>query len=64
MSHFRAIYDVHFGFVWRALRRLGVRAEDAGDSAQVVFLVAFARLNDFEGRSKLDTFRAAGKRTV
>ncbi len=53
---FRAIYDAHFGFVWRTLRRFGVREEDAGDLVQAVFLVAFARLDDFEGRSKLDTW--------
>ena len=53
---FRAIYDAHVGFVWKALRRLGVSEMDAADHAQAVFLVAHARLSSFEGRSKLDTW--------
>lgn len=34
----------HYGFVWRLLRRLGLREGDADDSAQQVFLVAVDRL--------------------
>jgi len=37
---FRAIYDAHFDFVWRSLRRLGVREPDALDLTQKVFLTA------------------------
>lgn len=35
----------HYGFVWRLLRRLGLREGDADDAAQQVFLVAVARLD-------------------
>jgi RNA polymerase sigma-70 factor, ECF subfamily len=34
----------HYGFVWRLLRRLGLREGDADDAAQQVFLVAVNRL--------------------
>ncbi len=61
---FRAIYDAHYGFVWKTLRRLGVGEMDAADHAQAVFLVAHARLSSFEGRSKLDTWLFAICRRV
>lgn len=35
----------HYDFVWRSLRRLGVRDGDADDSAQQVFLVAARKLD-------------------
>jgi RNA polymerase sigma-70 factor (ECF subfamily) len=55
-ADFRAVYDAHFDFVWRSLRRLGVREPDATDQAQKVFLVAHAKLSTFEGRSRLKTW--------
>jgi len=39
--------------VWRVLRHLGVRDADLEDVAQDVFMVAFRRLEDFEGRSSV-----------
>jgi RNA polymerase sigma-70 factor (ECF subfamily) len=53
---FRAIYDGHFDFVWRSLRRLGVHEADAKDLTQKVFLTVHLRLADFEGRSELRTW--------
>lgn len=50
---FRAVYDEHFDFVWRSLRRLGVREADAMDATQAVFLTVHLRLPTFEGRSQL-----------
>ena len=38
-ADFRAIYDEHFAFVWRSLRRLGIAAADISDAVQEVFLV-------------------------
>lgn len=55
-TDFRAIYDTHFDFVWRSLRRLGAREADAKDLAQKVFLTVHLRLPDFEGRSELRTW--------
>jgi RNA polymerase sigma-70 factor (ECF subfamily) len=51
-----ALYEQHFDFVWRSLRRLGVPASVLDDAAQEVFLVAFRRMSDFEGRSTLKTW--------
>jgi len=53
---FRAIYDAHFDFVWRSLRRLGVREPDVLDLAQKVFLTAHFKLPEFEGRSQISTW--------
>ena len=50
------MYDAHFAFVWRSLRRLGVREADAVDLAQKVFLTAYLKLPEFEGRSRLRTW--------
>lgn len=54
--NFRGIYDEHFPFVWRSLRRLGVRESDVPDAVQDVFLVVHRRLPEFEGRSKMSTW--------
>jgi RNA polymerase sigma-70 factor (ECF subfamily) len=53
---FRALYDQHFDFVWRALRRLGVKEPDVFDLAQKVFLTAHFKLSEFEGRSRVTTW--------
>jgi RNA polymerase sigma-70 factor (ECF subfamily) len=65
---FEEAYRAHFAFVWRSLRRLGVREEDAADMAQEVFIVVHRKLPEFAGRSKLTTwlygvcFRVASER--
>jgi RNA polymerase sigma-70 factor (ECF subfamily) len=65
---FEEAYRAHFAFVWRSLRRLGVREEDAGDAAQEVFIVVHRKLPEFAGHSKLTTwlygicFRVASER--
>jgi RNA polymerase sigma-70 factor, ECF subfamily len=53
---FDDLYDRHFDFVWRSLRRLGVQGADLHDAAQDVFLVVHRRLGDFEERSKVTTW--------
>jgi RNA polymerase sigma-70 factor (ECF subfamily) len=53
---FSSLYDAHFAFVWRNLRRLGVRHEQLDDAAQDTFLVVFRRLEDFQGHSSLRTW--------
>jgi RNA polymerase sigma-70 factor (ECF subfamily) len=44
---FDDLYEEHFAFVWRSLRRLGVRPALLDDAAQDSFLVAYRRLSDF-----------------
>jgi RNA polymerase sigma-70 factor (ECF subfamily) len=53
---FKEIYDEHFRFVWRSLRRLGVHESDVADAVQDVFLIVHRRLDEFEGRSKVTTW--------
>jgi RNA polymerase sigma-70 factor (ECF subfamily) len=43
-------------FVWRALRRLGVREADVDDVWQEVFLVVHRRLPAFQGQSSVRTW--------
>lgn len=44
----RRIFDAHFTFVWRYLRRLGLSEADADDAAQQVFVVLARRLNTID----------------
>jgi RNA polymerase sigma-70 factor (ECF subfamily) len=53
---FGDIFDAHAEFVGRALRCLGVSERDLADACQEVFLVAHARLAEFEGRSSIRTW--------
>ncbi len=50
------IYERHFDFVWRSLRRLGVNSVDLEDAAQDVFIVVHRRLADFEQRSTIKSW--------
>ncbi|WP_437676372.1 RNA polymerase sigma factor [Sorangium sp. So ce131] len=50
---FDAVYDEHADFVWRNLRRLGVRDASLDDALQDVFLVVHRRLGEFEPRSSV-----------
>ncbi len=48
---FANVYAMNAAFVWRTMRRLGVRMGDVEDTCQEVFLVVHARLADFHGGS-------------
>jgi RNA polymerase sigma-70 factor (ECF subfamily) len=61
---FTAVYDEHFAFVWRSLRRLGVPERLLDDAAQDVFIVVHRRLGEFEGRSTLRSWLFAIARRV
>jgi RNA polymerase sigma-70 factor (ECF subfamily) len=51
------VYDTHFGFVWRNLRRLGVPDAVLEDAAQDVFLIVHRRWDTFDARwSSIDTW--------
>lgn len=45
-SCFQDLYEAHFSFVWRTLRRLGVQAANLSDATQDVFMVVGRRLGD------------------
>lgn len=50
------LYAEHFDFVWRSLRRLGVRSEELDDAAQDVFIVLLRRRAEFKGHSSHRTW--------
>jgi RNA polymerase sigma-70 factor, ECF subfamily len=53
----RRLYDSHFPFVWRNLRRLGVPDSILEDAAQDVFLVVHRRWDSFDARwSSVETW--------
>lgn len=56
VSSYEAIYEEHFDFVWRNVRRLGVPEASADDAVQDVFLVVHRRLAEFEARSSVRTW--------
>jgi RNA polymerase sigma-70 factor (ECF subfamily) len=53
---FDAVYEAHFAFVWRSLRRFGVPEQRLDDATQDVFLVVHRRLAEFEQRSSPTTW--------
>ena len=46
-ARFRTLFEAHFAFVWRTLRRLGVTEASLPDASQRVFWTASRRLEDF-----------------
>lgn len=44
-ARLQAAVDQHFDFIWRLLRRLGLRPADADDAAQQVFMIATQKLH-------------------
>jgi RNA polymerase sigma-70 factor (ECF subfamily) len=50
VSDLRALYDTHFPFVWRNLRRLGVPPEQLEDAAQEVFLVVHRKIDTYDAQ--------------
>src|ERR1700733_765299 len=53
---FEQVYETYFDFVWRSARRLGALEALVDDVAQEIFVVAFRRLHEFEGRAQLRTW--------
>jgi RNA polymerase sigma-70 factor (ECF subfamily) len=51
LHSFDVVYETHFDFVWRNLRRLGVEDGAVDDAAHDVFLVVHRQLGQFDGRS-------------
>jgi len=56
---FKEFFDEHVALVWRLLRAMGVPEAHVPDATQEVFLVAHAKLGEFEGRSKMSTWMYA-----
>lgn len=59
-ARIRTLVDMHFDFIWRSLRRLGLRDADADDAAQRVFWIASRKLDRIEaGRERAYLFATA-----
>lgn len=50
---FERVYDGHFAYVWRSLRRLGVPASDLVDLTHDVFFIAWKQRQDIDPRRPL-----------
>jgi RNA polymerase sigma-70 factor (ECF subfamily) len=53
---FAQVYEDHFAFVWRTVRRLGTPEANVEDVAQEIFMVVYQQLAKFEGRSSIKTW--------
>lgn len=56
---FDAVVAEHGPYVWRVLRRLGVRSSDVEDVWQETFIVVHRKLGGFQGRAQLRTWLSA-----
>lgn len=61
---FDDIYETHFDFVWRNLRRLGVEESAVDDAAHDVFLVVHRQLSRFDGCSPRSWLFAIAQRVA
>jgi RNA polymerase sigma-70 factor (ECF subfamily) len=48
LKEFEALYEAELDYVWRSLRRLGIRNEDLEDLTHDVFTKAFHRFDTFD----------------
>lgn len=56
----RQMLDAHYDFIWRSVRRLGIRADMVEDAVQQVFLVASRKVGEIaEGSEKSFLFGTA-----
>jgi RNA polymerase sigma-70 factor, ECF subfamily len=53
---FDAVYEAHFAFVWRTVRRLGIVDSAVDDVAQETFLVVHRRLPTFENTAPMKSW--------
>ncbi len=67
LPEFRDVYEAWFDYVWRTLRRLGVREADLGGATQEAFVVVYRRLSTFDASRPVGpwvagiTFRVAAQ---
>jgi len=52
-EEFSAVYRANVDFVWRSLRRLGVRESALDDATQEVFMVVHRRMHEFRPGSSM-----------
>lgn len=52
----RHVYEAHWRYVWRSVRKMGIPDERIEDVVQDVFIVVGRQLEAFEGRSSIRTW--------
>jgi RNA polymerase sigma-70 factor, ECF subfamily len=63
-ANFDMVYETHFDFVWKNLRRLGVDLGSVDDAAHDVFLVVHRQLAQFDGRNPKSWLFAIAQRVA
>jgi RNA polymerase sigma-70 factor (ECF subfamily) len=53
---FNEVYDEHFDFVWRMMRRLGIPDANLDDAVQDVFVTLHRKLGEYDGRASVRTW--------
>jgi RNA polymerase sigma-70 factor (ECF subfamily) len=53
---FERVYEDHFDFVWRSVRRLGVDERSLDDAAQDVFIVVHRKLGELQKRESIKSW--------
>ena len=53
LAPFRGLFEAEFGYVCRALRRLGVQSSDLEDVAQELFVIVYRSFGDYDSRRAL-----------
>src|SRR5688572_24089780 len=56
---FDSVVAEHGPYLWRVLRRIGVRTADVEDVLQETFIVVHRKLDGFEGRASVRTWLSA-----
>ncbi|MBV1859959.1 MAG: RNA polymerase sigma factor [Nannocystaceae bacterium] len=52
----REVYEAHWRFVWRSVRKMGISESRIEDVVQDIFIVVSRQLEHFEGRSSIRTW--------
>jgi RNA polymerase sigma-70 factor (ECF subfamily) len=63
-DRFRDLFEQHFAFVWRTLRRLGVPTRQLPDASQRVFWVAAQKLADIAAGNERGFFFGTARRVA
>jgi RNA polymerase sigma-70 factor (ECF subfamily) len=48
----RDLFDAHYDFIWRSVRRLGLTATEADDATQSVFIIASRKLESIRAQKE------------
>ncbi|HVH42718.1 MAG TPA: RNA polymerase sigma factor [Labilithrix sp.] len=52
MPSIRQLFDAHFDFIWRSVRRLGLTPTEADDATQSIFIIASRKLGNIHAQKE------------